>query len=295
MFMNMNSGYFQDDLNVFCYRIDDNDQNNVPLEKIDFFHESDNLHLYNIIYIEKGEFDIHHNNDIIPVGAGTIVLFNPHTECRMLRTKATGYSYISISFFPSVFGDNKGDPDFMRAFANIRDELFIMNTADFSDNCCEILLKSMFRLVEGHYGRIHMLSRTTAILSEICYYYDNNIDKSYVPSENVTVRVMKFIESHCFENINMELIEKTFFISSATIIGIVKRYTGKTFWEYVTFLRLKNAKSLLESGKISAKVAAQLSGFNYYSTFFRAYKKQFGTSPTGDYPNSKVKNWPFKE
>ncbi|MBO5783869.1 MAG: helix-turn-helix transcriptional regulator, partial [Clostridia bacterium] len=54
--------------------------------------------------------------------------------------------------------------------------------------------------------------------------------------------------------------------------------TGSTVWEYVTIKRLIRAREIIGAGT-SPTEAAGACGFNDYSAFYRASRRQFGHSP----------------
>ena len=58
-----------------------------------------------------------------------------------------------------------------------------------------------------------------------------------------------------------------------------KNEAGYTIHNYITSKRLLLARSLINEGSPVIK-AAQMSGFNDYTTFVRSYKKQFGNAPS---------------
>ena len=58
-----------------------------------------------------------------------------------------------------------------------------------------------------------------------------------------------------------------------------KEETGYTVHNYIISKRLLLARTKISEGTPILK-ASQLSGFSDYTTFSRAYKKQFGTAPS---------------
>ena len=60
--------------------------------------------------------------------------------------------------------------------------------------------------------------------------------------------------------------------------------TGFTLWNYITQKRLSRAYYLIRSG-VSNKDAAHISGFQDYSTFYKAYTRLRGFSPKDDRPS----------
>lgn len=68
---------------------------------------------------------------------------------------------------------------------------------------------------------------------------------------------------------------------------LFKRYTGKTPVEYLTLLRIRNAKNMLvNNSQKSIKMISLESGFSDYFYFAKVFKKHTGMTP-GEYASSK--------
>jgi AraC-like DNA-binding protein len=59
----------------------------------------------------------------------------------------------------------------------------------------------------------------------------------------------------------------------------VKTITGKTLQEYINFLRLNEAKRLLETTNELVETIAATCGFNVPRTFYRQFREQYNISP----------------
>ncbi len=93
--------------------------------------------------------------------------------------------------------------------------------------------------------------------------------------------VISYINNHLTDNLSLQLLCDTFYISKSHLNRKFKQLTGSTVWEYIQTKRLVRARELLQSGMPPTVVAAQC-GFHEYSAFFYAYKRKYGVSPKED-------------
>ena len=91
-------------------------------------------------------------------------------------------------------------------------------------------------------------------------------------------QVMAYIEQHLSEKISLAEVSKHFYVSESTISQLFRRKMGVSFYRCVTQRRLIAAKSMILNGELLDTVSVQ-TGFSDYSTFYRAFKSEFGISP----------------
>lgn len=91
------------------------------------------------------------------------------------------------------------------------------------------------------------------------------------------VAVIDYLNSHLEEEISIDLLASTFYMSRYYLMHRFKEETGYSIGQYVTTKRLLLARSLIQDGMAVTEACYQC-GFKNYSTFSRAYKKQFHTS-----------------
>lgn len=100
-----------------------------------------------------------------------------------------------------------------------------------------------------------------------------------LPSDTDLVgRMLTYIDLHLTELSGLEIFESEFFFSRSYLNRIFRQTTGSSLWNYVVCKRLQAANSLLKEGKSATAVAGEC-GFRDYSSFYRQYRKYFGTSP----------------
>ena len=92
-------------------------------------------------------------------------------------------------------------------------------------------------------------------------------------------QVITYINDHLDTLADVEEITEALHLSRSALYTLFRRITGTSVWEYVTVKRLHRARSLLTEGVPPSQVYLRC-GFRDYTTFFRAYKRYFGTAPS---------------
>ena len=97
-------------------------------------------------------------------------------------------------------------------------------------------------------------------------------------SNKKMIDVIDYLNEHLTDDISIDFLADTFFLSRYHLMHAFKEETGYTIGNYLTTKRLLLARDLIQQGKTITNVCYEC-GFRNYSTFSRAYKKNFGSSP----------------
>lgn len=97
-------------------------------------------------------------------------------------------------------------------------------------------------------------------------------------SNGKILSILAYINEHLTEKLSIESLCGHFFLSRYYLMHAFKTETGYTIGSYIATKRLLYARDLILSGTPITE-ACFACGFRNYSTFSRAYKKQFGTPP----------------
>lgn len=90
--------------------------------------------------------------------------------------------------------------------------------------------------------------------------------------------IYTYIEEHLEENLTLEKIAEEFFVSKFYIAHLFKNNLGISLHQFITKKRLALCREAILSNMNITK-AYQTYGFGDYSSFYRAFKKEYGISP----------------
>lgn len=100
----------------------------------------------------------------------------------------------------------------------------------------------------------------------------------HVEKPELLDQVLMYVEEHLAEKITLAEVAKHFWVSQSTISQTFRNKMGVSFYRSVTQRRLIAAKSLILQGLPLESINEKV-GFTDYSTFYRAFKQEFGISP----------------
>lgn len=98
------------------------------------------------------------------------------------------------------------------------------------------------------------------------------------PEPEGIAAVTAYINRHLSDELSLERVAEHFFLSKAHLNRLFQQSTGTTIWKYITLKRMQLARELIAQGTLPTQAALQC-GYRDYATFYRAYCRQFGSSP----------------
>ena len=124
-----------------------------------------------------------------------------------------------------------------------------------------------------------VIANTAQILLQIYRMLENrNAQPLHVEEPELLERVLAYMEENMTRKLPLEEVAKHFFVSESTISQIFRQKLGVSFHRCLNQRRLIAAKMLIGQGIPLESIGEQV-GFTDYSTFYRAFKQEFGISP----------------
>lgn len=111
-------------------------------------------------------------------------------------------------------------------------------------------------------------------------YYDAPDSIKYDVTENEKVnQMLQYINEHLTEDLSLEHLATRLYTSKYYLSRQFKQFTGLSLYQYIMKKRLILSRNMLRAGS-SVMDACFQCGFGDYSNFLKAFKREFGKTPS---------------
>ncbi len=128
------------------------------------------------------------------------------------------------------------------------------------------------------YQQLLTRSRATMLTAHVCKWLTESAAVAIEPAKHRMADIIAYINEHLADDLSLDQISARFFLSKYHLLREFKGYTNRTVYQYIISKRIMMAKQRMRLGENPSEIY-QACGFQDYSSFFKAFKKETGLSP----------------
>lgn len=111
-----------------------------------------------------------------------------------------------------------------------------------------------------------------------CYFGASDTFRDEVTEDEKINSILNYINRNISINLSLDTIADTFYISKFYLSKQFKYFTGISVYQYIIKKRVTISRDMLRNGA-SVTTACMECGFNDYSNYLKAFKREFGCNP----------------
>jgi len=206
-----------------------------------------------LIFIKKNEFHQVFHNSYVSYRRSLLwidpLFFQAH-HCEIYEEKFLDTSPSSGSKIPASVVRSNGIYDVFMKFKTYTKDYTDMDTPVFESLVVELL---------------HLIHHSSPLIAPL---YSNNVIQP----------VISYLNQNFTQAITLDMLQERFFISKYYLCRKFHEATGLSVHQYIRKKRLAKARELKMQGGNLGDIATKV-GFSDYSSFYRAYQKEFDCTP----------------
>ena len=240
---------------------------------------------YEFYFFVEGSVTMEIGERSYPLSQGDVIVVPPGVEHRAWITDP-GVPYrrfvfwISRDYARALAGQSENYLYVLRRAEAAKGELRHFDLLDFNT-----VRSGLFALLdELHSDRFGKEEQVSLQICSLLLHLSRSVyeqSRRPTPRESASTyeAITAFIDTHLEEELSLQRIAGEFYLSKYYISHLFRDSVGVSVHQYITKKRLSAcANSILVGAKVSEICRAY--GFGDYSAFYRAFRKEFGTSPS---------------
>ena len=235
-----------------------------------------------ILYIKKGTFKFKVDDKIYKLEPGDLVIVTPSTLHVLEQTPNMDCEKIVINVTDDYI------TQFNTKNTNLR---LVLDRVNETKNYCirfrnqvkHKLEKYLNNLIESQFSKkygedLFFKIKFVQLMILINANYEQVQEIKIDTEHSIISKAVEFINNNISKSFNIDDIANYLNVSPSTISHTFKSQTGVSLYKFITKKRMILAKTLIKQRLTFNEVYLQC-GFNDYTSFFRAFKKEFNTTP----------------
>ncbi len=239
---------------------------------------------YELYFFLEGDVNYHIEDSMYRLTYGDCLLIPPGTShYPIFLSHQKPYRRFVFWFRKDYYQKlHAADPDLTYCFDQAATHRIYRFRADtFASQAIQGKLLDLLEEIRGN----RPFKRQTAELMAISFLlhinrlvYDTIHQQSAACENLLYLNICDYINRHLREDLSLDSLAAFFYVSKFHISHIFKENMGISLHQYILKKRLHASKNAILSGQPIGLVYHQY-GFKDYTSFFRAFKKEYGASP----------------
>ena len=253
----------------------------------DFHHHS----LYEMLYISKGKVQYGIEDERYDLNAGDFVLIAPNILHKLLKIVEEPCERIILTFtkkYIDTFKTENTDLSviFQKIASSNNHKLTVLPA--FKEEIADTLNKMQGLFLSKEYGddilfKAYFAQLLVRMNKEVSFIENEN---ELNENNNIIHKARMFAINNLDKKISVSDIASEVGLSVSRLSHLFKEKTGISLLKFLNKKRLTRAKDLLKNG-YSITNTANKCGYQDYTSFIRAFTKEYGISPTQYIKDSK--------
>ncbi|MCM1128003.1 MAG: AraC family transcriptional regulator [Lachnospiraceae bacterium] len=239
---------------------------------------------YEFYFFLEGDVSIRIGENLFPVKYGDVMLVPPHIpHCPLIHGTGTPYRrfvlWISQEYYRRL---KELSPDYvyLMDYVETHQKYLFSNDRITFNSLQSRIIELIEEMNAERFGKDAQIS---LYVNELVLYlnrliFERNAPKKKSREMSLYRNLIRYIENHLEQDLSLDLLAKEFFVSKYHIAHVFKDNLGMSIHQYITKKRLALCRDAL-LGEMSITQIYQTFGFGDYSSFYRAFKKEYGISP----------------
>lgn len=239
---------------------------------------------YEFYFFLEGEVNLHIAGEVYPLKSGDVVLIPPHVQHHaQVLGNDTPYRrfvfWISQEYCSRLMAESADYGYLMQHVTVTGNYIYHYDKLSFNG-----LQAKVIRLLEEiHSARFAKSAQISLCVNDLVLHLNRSIYEKTHPTapqqkQSLYQNIMSYIEAHLEEDLSLDKLEEEFYVSKYHISHVFKENLGLSVHQYITKKRLALCLDIMKSNTEISN-AYLMCGFQDYSVFYRAFRKEYGVSP----------------